>query len=294
MAVVPPLPTDDLGPGTTPPVRVAGVPDEPTAVESQRRRVHLLGQSFDRLTREQALTVIERLVTEGRGGVVAGKNVALCVDCRRDQALYGFYESCDLTTVDGRPLVYASAMLGARLPEMVGGPGLWWRVVERAAERGWSLYLLGGVSDVVTLAVTELRERFPALRIVGWHHGYVDVAADGLALLRDVGASGAQLLMVGMPTPKKEQLGDLCRDHLPGTVCILVGGVFDVFAGRKRMAPAWVSRLCLEWLYRLAQEPGRLWRRYLRTNSRFLGMIVVALALRVRRALGRSRKGARS
>jgi len=182
-----------------------------------------------------------------------------------------------LVTVDGRPLVYVSRLFGTPFPEMVGGANLWFEIAREAARTDRSMYLLGSTQQTVECAARNLQRSLPALRIVGYRNGFFDAA--GLeGILSAVQLASPDIVYVGLPSPLKEQVCLRLAACVPEALAIAVGGILEVMAGEKHRAPDVVSRLCLEWVYRMIQDPRRLWKRYLKTNTRFLIMLAGRLA----------------
>lgn len=199
------------------------------------------------------------------GVVNASKVIALT---RNDHLRESLLE-CDLLLADGQSVVWGSRLLGHPLPERVAGIDLFERLLELAAEDGHSVYLLGARPEVLVDLQAELRRRLPGLRIAGARDGYF-TEEESAAVAGEIRRSGADMLFLGMTSPKKEIF---LKTYGPGLgVPILhgVGGSFDVLAGVTRRAPISWQRVGMEWAYRLLQEPRRLWRRYLTTNSAFM------------------------
>ena len=146
-----------------------------------------------------------------------------------------------------------------------------------SADRGYRVFLLGARPDVLQRSVAEIRRRHPGLQIAGARHGYFG-EEDEAVIVREIYESRSDLLLLGMSTPKKELWGDRHLSSLNVAVCQGVGGSFETLAGVVRRAPFWMQRSGLEWFYRLLQEPGRMWRRYLETNSAFVWLVLADLA----------------
>ena len=185
--------------------------------------------------------------------------------------------SADIATPDGMPVVWALRSFGCAGQQRVYGPTLMLELCGSAAKQGQRIYLYGGHPDVLPLLETRLHERFPELRIVGRHSPpFRTVSAEeDLQIQRAIRDSGADLVFVGISTPKQEQWMYEHRRAFPGVTMIGVGAAFDFHAGRTAQAPAWMQRLGLEWFFRLASEPGRLWRRYLLVTPRFVPLWLV-------------------
>ena len=179
----------------------------------------------------------------------------------------------DFTVPDGQPLVWAMNALGHGLRSRVYGPELMDRACARAVENGQRFYLYGGRSQSALAQLTRmLRLRHPGLKIVGGHappfRALTDSEED--AIVRDINRSGADVVWVGIGVPKQEKWMARMRDRLDAPVLIGVGAAFDFHAGLVPQAPLRLQRYGLEWVFRLMQEPRRLWRRYLHYNPRFV------------------------
>jgi N-acetylglucosaminyldiphosphoundecaprenol N-acetyl-beta-D-mannosaminyltransferase len=198
-------------------------------------------------------------------------------------------EAADLVTPDGMPLVWGLRLLGVPDASRVYGPDLTLWVCEEAARRGVPVGFYGGTGDVLDDLAATLTGRFPGLRVAyRWSPPFRPLTAREEARVREeLRRSGARVLFVGLGTPKQERWMADHRD-LP-MVMVGVGAAFDFLSGRKRQAPRALQGLGLEWLYRLAQEPRRLWRRYLYRNPRFVALFAAQL-LRERQRTTATRK----
>jgi N-acetylglucosaminyldiphosphoundecaprenol N-acetyl-beta-D-mannosaminyltransferase len=188
---------------------------------------------------------------------------------RKNPRLQAFVDGAALVVADGMPLIWSSRLLGCRLPERVAGVDLLERLCERAASEGFGLYLLGAREAVVQKLADKLKQRFPELILSGFADGHFSPHQAEMRA-RAIAESGAQILVVAMGVPLQEYFIEEYWDLLGVPFAIGVGGSFDVMAGHRARAPAFMQRAGLEWLFRLAQEPRRLWKRYLFTNAEFL------------------------
>ena len=239
--------------------------------------LQLMGVRFDNLTTLQAADRIEDLISAGRPSIVLARNAAIRVLEDNDPHLRRFYERSELVTVDGMAFVYLGRLLGCRFKEMTGGPALWYEILRRAAIKNYSVYLLGSTDSILQRAIAALQQRYPGLRIVGSYHGYFrpDEEDDIVQTIRRL---QPHILMIGMSSPLKERFMEKNLWRMGVPACIGIGGAIDLFAGEARLAPMWIRKLCLEWLYRVYQEPRRLAKRYLQTNSRFLFLVAKEIA----------------
>lgn len=232
----------------------------------------LFGIPICATTMEGALDLGARAIRDGRRLVFGVVNAAKIVKLEHDAELRAAVCSCDAIFADGISVVWASRLLGRPLPERVAGIDLFVRLLERANRESWSVYFLGATDEVLNEVLELVRREYPALRIAGYRNGYFG-SADSAAVAEGVRATAADLLFVAMTTPKKEIFLAEYGRATGAAVCHGVGGAFDVLAEKVKRAPELMQRLGLEWFYRLAQEPGRMWKRYLVTNSVFLWML---------------------
>lgn len=196
-------------------------------------------------------------------------NAALLCGIRRDAALRQACHGGDLIVPDGMAVVWTSRLAGVPLPGRVAGIDLMSRLLEAASRERLSVYLLGARKDVVEQLAERCVSGYPGLVIAGAQDGYFDRDQDQ-AVVNDIRRSSPHMLFVGMPSPFKETWCEKRRAELGVPVIMGVGGSFDVLAGKLRRAPRLVQALGLEWMWRLAMEPRKLWRRYLVTNSEYL------------------------
>lgn len=212
-------------------------------------------------------------------------NVAVTVWCQENEWLRSFYQGVDLVTCDGRGLLYASWLMGSPLPEMVGGPGLWDATLDQSSRSGLGVFLLGSTPQLIRRAASRALERYPN-SIYGYRDGYFG-REEVANVIAEINNSGAEILMIGMPTPTKERFASFNRDALKTKVIIGVGGYFDVLAGDKKLAPCIIRTMGFEWLFRGLQEPCRLLPRYLRINLKFGKMLLQYLIRHYRHRLFR-------
>ena len=181
----------------------------------------------------------------------------------------------DLAGADGQPVVWAARVLGTPIPGRVNGTDLMYELFQLAEREGLRVYLLGARQEALDAAVAVLRERYPGLTLAGARHGYFS-AEEEAEVVAEVARARADILLLALPSPRKEWFlleyaGDLGVRFAMG-----VGGSIDVLAGIQPRAPVWMQRTGLEWLFRLIRDPRGMWRRYLTTNARFIGLLARA------------------
>jgi N-acetylglucosaminyldiphosphoundecaprenol N-acetyl-beta-D-mannosaminyltransferase len=249
------------------------------ATAEQETKQELLGVPVDAVTMKQVLDRVDKTIIERSRLRIGVVNAAKLVYMRRDPALRADVLSCDLILADGVPVVWASRLLGRPLPERIAGIDLMLGMLRRGNEKGYRIYCLGASEGVLATAVARITAEYRRVRLVGHHHGYFTPQEEP-AIVAAVVRAHPDILLVGISSPKKERFLARWSDQLDVAVCHGVGGSFDVIAGKVRRAPALWQRLGLEWLYRVKQEPRRLWRRYLTTNSLFCAIVLSELARR--------------
>lgn len=199
-------------------------------------------------------------------------NVAKIINMRADAQLNESVRSCDIINIDGMGVVLGARFLGHSVPERVAGVDLFHELLKMSAANNFSVFLLGAKDEVVAQATDNVQSLYPRLKVAGFHHGYFWDEEE--ALVEKIRLSGAQLLFVAVTSPMKENFINRWRDQLGVTFVMGVGGTFDVVAGKVKRAPLWMQNWGLEWLFRVMQEPKRMWRRYLVTNTRFAILLI--------------------
>lgn len=255
----------------------------------------LFGVQVSATNYEQAVEAIMRAASAGRGGVATFLAVHGIVSAATNEKYREQINRCQIVAPDGQPVRWALNMFhDAGLADRVYGPEIMRQVCARCAAEGRGVFLCGSTLPVLALLASRLKEMFPDLIISG-----VDsppfrpmTLAENDELCERINRSGAEVVFVGMGVPRQEIFADSNSEKIRA-VQLCVGAAFDFHAGNKKTAPAFMQRSGLEWLYRLGQEPGRLWKRYLVTNSIFIGLVLRnAILQTARRWLTRQEVGA--
>lgn len=238
-------------------------------------QITFLGQNMHALSMDDSVLLIADRVEHGEFTQHVVVNVAKLVHMQDDPALRASVNSCDIINIDGMGVVWGARLCGHVVPERVAGVDLFLRLLAVSAERGFSVFLLGALPEVVERTAKKMKARFPALKLAGYHHGYFwDDEETIVNMIRD---SKADLLFVAITSPKKENFINKWREGLGVRFVMGVGGTFDVMAGKTKRAPLWMQKNGLEWFYRILQEPRRMWKRYLVTNVRFFALLASEL-----------------
>ncbi|MBV7299599.1 WecB/TagA/CpsF family glycosyltransferase [Enterovibrio paralichthyis] len=235
-------------------------------------RIELLGSPMHVSTMEETVSFIEEKVSKGEFLQHVVVNVAKIVNMRKDKALAESVKSCDVINIDGMGVVFGARFLGYNVPDRVAGVDLFHELLKMSAKRDFPVFLLGGTKDVVIKTHDKVLELYPNLTIAGFNDGYFwdneEVVVDKIR------NSGAKLLFVAITSPKKENFINKWKEELGVDFVMGVGGTFDVVAGKVNRAPVWMQKTGLEWFYRVIQEPRRMWKRYLVTNTKFAYLLI--------------------
>lgn len=251
-------------------------------VSERAERIELLDCPFDAITENATVDLVFEWISQGRRNRTNGTlvrnshhiitvNVSILMMARDDAKLENAISKADLVVVDGKPLVWTSNWLGSPVPQRVSGVDLMRRLLEEGNSRkgGLAIFLLGTTQDRLEVLERVIRERYPNVLISGTRNGYFKPPdyADITTMIRE---SNTDLLLVGMPAPFKEIWCEEQREALGTPVMLGVGGAFDVMAGFVPRAPRIMQEAGLEWAWRLAMEPKKLFKRYMMTNTAFL------------------------
>lgn len=243
-------------------------------------RVNVLGVGVSAVNMAQALEAIGGWVSRGEPQYVCVSGVHGVMESQRDAALRDIHNAAGMVTPDGMPLVWLSRWSGARHVERVYGPDLMLACCQRFLTAGYRHFFYGGGPGVPELLAERLASRFPGLRVAGTFSPPFRAltAAEDDEIVRRIDESRADVVWVGLSTPKQERWMHAHHRRLRAPVMIGVGAAFDFHAGLKRQAPRWMQRNGLEWLFRLASEPRRLGARYLVNNPLFVGKVLLQAA----------------
>jgi N-acetylglucosaminyldiphosphoundecaprenol N-acetyl-beta-D-mannosaminyltransferase len=231
--------------------------------------VCLDGIWIDVVDEQQARQRILLGLAAGTGGMIVTVNIDHMLRCHRDPAYHSLVDRAELVVADGMPLVWASRLQGTALPERVAGSSLTLSLAADLAEKGYSLFLLGGNPGIADAAGRILAERFPGLRIAGTYcppFGFEQDPTEMQRMMEALETTQPDVVYVALGSPKQERLIEQLRDHLPDLSSawwLGVGISLSFITGEVGRAPWWVQRVGLEWVHRMAQEPRRLFHRYM-------------------------------
>ncbi len=228
---------------------------------------------IDAITMDQTLALAEHAMKTRKPLQQVVVNVAKLVKMRHDRLLRDSVIESDLINIDGMGVVWGARLTGHKVPERVNGTNLMYELLSLCAEKGYRPYFFGAKQDILDRAIKNAKTMWPGLKVAGTRNGYFE-ESDLDKIVKDMNASKADCLFIAISTPIKENFMNAYKTRLKIPFIMGVGGSVDVLAGKVHRAPVWVQNAGLEWLYRIYQEPGRMWKRYLITNSAYAWLLI--------------------
>ena len=241
-------------------------------VNNTRKKVNILGIDIDSLTMEETVELVEQYVTNKKALHLMGVNADKLNLCQTDEKLKDIVQKSEIINADGASVILASKYLKTPLPERVAGIDLMQELLSLSEQKGYTAYFFGAKQEVLDDMLTQFKDSYPNLKIVGTRNGYFK-DEELKAIEEDIKAKQPDFVFVGITSPKKEYIVQEMLDNGVQTVFMGVGGSFDVLSGNIPRAPKWMQNLNLEWLFRVANEPRRLFKRYFVGNITFIKAI---------------------
>jgi N-acetylglucosaminyldiphosphoundecaprenol N-acetyl-beta-D-mannosaminyltransferase len=240
-------------------------------------RVNVLGVGVSAITMARALDVIDDWIRQRQPHYICVTGVHGVMESQQDEELRRIHNAAGLVTPDGMPLVWLSHLRGRRFVQRVYGPDLLLAACEHSLSTGYRHYFYGGAEGVPEQLASRLQRRYPGLQVAGTcSPPFRPLSAEeDEQIVQQINAANADIVWVGLGTPRQERWMAAHVDRLTAPVLVGVGAAFDFHAGLKRQAPRWMQRSGLEWLFRLLMEPRRLARRYLVNNPRFVFLVLL-------------------
>lgn len=237
-------------------------------------RIKILNSTIDNLSMQETLALVQEKIHAGEQLHHVVVNAGKVVSMQKDSELRQSVNQSDIINADGQAVVWASRFLLKPLKERVAGIDLMANLVEMAHKNNYKIFLFGAKEDVVKTVVEKYSEIYSPNIIAGYRNGYFS-SSEEKEIAQQIADSGTQMLFVAISSPIKENFLFKYRDILKNVNLIMgVGGSFDVVAGKTKRAPTWMQKAGLEWFYRFAQEPRRMWKRYLVGNSKFIYLVL--------------------
>jgi len=238
-----------------------------------KKRIKILNCPIDMLTMDETVELIDNSIQEKKQLHHVVVNVAKLVYMQKDKELFESVVNSNIINADGQAAVWASKFLKTPLPERVAGIDLMQNLVKLAYEKGYKIFFLGAKEEIVEKVVEKYAEIYSPNIIAGYRNGYFDENEEKI-VAKQIRDSNADILFVAISSPKKEIFLNKYKNIINVPFIMGVGGSFDVVAGKVKRAPIWMQKAGLEWFYRLMQEPRRMWKRYLVTNTLFIFYIL--------------------
>lgn len=239
----------------------------------KKARINILDIEIDPLTMQETVNSVERYVLEKKALHLMGVNADKINQCHDDEEIRKIVNESGIINADGASVVLASKFLGSPIPERVAGIDLMQELLHLANEKGYSVYLFGAKEEVLTDMLAVFKKDYPNLQVVGRRNGYFSAEEEEI-IQEDIRKKDPDFVFVGITSPKKEYLIQKFMDNGVNSVFMGVGGSFDVLSGHIKRAPMWMQKANLEWLFRVANEPKRLFKRYFVGNVSFIYKVV--------------------
>ena len=237
------------------------------------KRINILHCPIDTFTMDETIEQINRSIIDKTHLHHVVVNAAKMVHMQQDRELYESVVNSDIINADGQAIVWASRILGQPLSERVAGIDLMQNLVKLAYEKNYKVFFLGAKEEIVKSVVNKYSNMYNKNIIAGYRNGYFKQDEEE-SIANQIADSNADILFVAISSPKKEIFLNKYKDIINTPFIMGVGGSFDVVSGKIKRAPLWMQNAGLEWFYRFLQEPGRMWKRYLYTNTMFLWLVL--------------------
>lgn len=243
------------------------------------RKVNILGVQVNATNMDISTTEVARWIADGEKHYALFSPVSTIMQCRQDPELRKVANHAGLVNPDGMPLVFLSRMMGEKETDRVYGPDFMMAFSELSVERGYKHFYYGGAEGVPEQLATTMREKFPGLQIVGTYSPPFRALTpeEDEDIVKMINDANPDVIWVGLGSPKQDHWMAQHRDRLNAAALLGVGAAFDFHTGRKPQAPYWMQRSGLEWTFRLATEPRRLWKRYLINNPVFVASVAAQM-----------------
>ncbi len=238
-------------------------------------RINILNSPIDKLTMQDTLSIIDKSIQKRLAIQHIVVNAAKMVYMQKDKELYESVVNSDIINADGMAVVWAAKFLGQPLPEKVSGIDLMVNLVALAAKQNYKVFFFGAKEEVVITVVENYSKQYGKDLIAGYRNGYFNKEEEP-KIAKQIAESKADILFVAISSPTKEIFLNQYKDTMKVPFIMGVGGSFDVVSGKTKRAPLWMQNNGLEWFYRFLQEPRRMWKRYLVTNTLFIYYVLRA------------------
>jgi N-acetylglucosaminyldiphosphoundecaprenol N-acetyl-beta-D-mannosaminyltransferase len=235
---------------------------------------YAFGIKFNLLSMSELINIIDYNIKNNKKTNIVVVNVFVLVMCQKDEKFKQIINNADIITIDGMPILWILKLFKYDVKEKLSGPDIFIEILKLAEVKKYNVYFLGAKQEILEQMIINLKNKFKNLNISGFRNGYFDKKEENI-IIKNINNSSTDILFLGIPSPAKERF--ITNLDLNVKLSMGVGGVFDIEAGFVKRAPLWMQKSGLEWLYRLIQEPKRLWKRYFITNTLFLKLVFIEL-----------------
>jgi len=239
----------------------------------QQNRTFFFNTPLDILSMKEVISIAEYSMHSKTKVQQVVINVAKFINMRKDEKLRKSVCESDLINVDGMGIFLALKIFGYVIKERVCGTDLMENLIELCEDKNFKPFFLGARQDILEKAITNIKNKYPKIDIAGYHHGYFS-ENDEEGIYRHIENCKTDCLFVAISSPKKEIIMNKLKKNYSVPFVMGVGGSIDVIAGKVKRAPLWMQKYGLEWLFRLIQEPKRMWKRYLITNTEYVLFLI--------------------
>lgn len=241
---------------------------------------NILGINIDSMKISDFVDLIEMKINSKKKVHVLGINAEKIVDTQKNKRFNEIIHNSEIIHADGFSILLASIFLGSKIPERVAGIDLMEQLLRLAETKRYTVYFLGAKSSVLNEMTNKLKKKYPDLQVAGSRNGYF-TENEWINIYNDLKYLKPQIVFVGITSPIKEYLIDYLLKKNIESVFMGVGGSFDVLSGKVKRAPIWMQKCGLEWIFRLIQEPKRLFRRYLVGNLKFIKLLIIEVCRKI-------------
>lgn len=243
-------------------------------MEIKHERVDLMGFQMDNLSMAETVDFVDQTIINKSSVTLTDINAGKIIQIKEDPELKSYVLKSDIIQADGQAVIWASKVLGKPLKERVAGIDLVENLIELAHIKNYKVFFFGAQEEVVQKTVDKFVSKYSNNILAGYRNGYFK-KEEAPEIAAEIANSGANILFVAITSPIQEEFLIENREILkPVNFKMGVGGSFDVFSGKSKRAPVWMQNAGLEWFYRFAQEPKRMWKRYLVGNSKFIFLVL--------------------
>ncbi len=242
---------------------------------SKKDFIEFFGYKIHNLTMQETVTKIDNYIIKKKCAQHVVINVAKIVNSNNDRLLKNSIKTADIVNIDGAGIIYGMKLLGLHPKERVTGIDLMMELIKLSEIKRYSVYFLGSTTHTLEKLLINIKIKFPSLIIAGNRNGYWDTIEEEKLIVKEIAKTKPNILFVGISSPKKEYFISKNKNYLNSNLIMGVGGSFDIYANITKRAPLFFQNYGMEWIYRIYQEPARMWKRYLITNTKYFFMLII-------------------